>query len=115
MDLEVQTPMPGLKVRRRIGRTERAAHAAVRAARKESVLETTDVGAISALYAAARAVDSAELGGDVYAAPQAVREYRASLADLLLTPASRKGGNGDDADAWLASLGAPALRDTPGS
>jgi hypothetical protein len=111
MDLDVQDALPMTAVRRKRGACELAAQRAVAVARKADSVLGEDVGAVAALYAAARTVDRAEANGDTYALPQAIRELRASLADLLLTPAAREGTGSDDADDWLRSISAPASRD----
>jgi hypothetical protein len=87
--------------RSRPGMIERAVSASISAATRSGSIRPADAGAATAARYTARALDAEALRGiDAYRWAALIRELRALLADLRLTPAS----SGEQHDADPAAL-----------
>lgn len=88
---------------RKRGPVLRALEESVRFARAAGDLDRSHTALVACARASARAVDAAELTGDVWKVNSATREHRANLEALCLVPTG--GGDGGDAiDRLLADL-----------
>jgi hypothetical protein len=108
-----------LHARRRPGRVEVAVNKALGAARKAEVIGPLDAAAAAGLRVLARELDQLESDPDSPGGTIAYvgAEFRKTLAELGLTPASRSETENDDDAGELAAvlrLGASARRDPTG-
>jgi hypothetical protein len=109
-----QDALPGMtpkRARYRPGRVERQVDADLRAARRAGTLPDHTTGLDTLLRSLARQLDVAERhavddGKPVYVAPMVAQRMAETYAQLGLTGGQ---GGGDDADAWLAGIGAATV------
>ena len=100
-----QDRLPGFSVgARRKGRTERGVDTDVAAARRDGAIKATDNAMVGAARDLARAIDTAIRDERLGVMPMLTRELRETLTALGIVRV-REGG--DDANAWLESVGKP--------